>query len=90
MSDETTNFKPSMLFKELEDFFIMNGFGKQQIVIMDITAGAYLVTNPSGDLPRVICTSNEKNELKIEYSQLSDTNLTKFSNLLTSLRNQHI
>lgn len=90
MSDETTNLKPSVLFKELETVFKKIGFAKQQIVNMDITAGAYLVTNPTGDLPRVICTTNEKNELKIEYSQLTETNLKSFSFFMTNLRNNHM
>lgn len=85
MSDETTNTNTISLFKELEAIFKKMGFSKQQIVIMDITAGAYLVTNPTGDLPRVICTITNNNELKVEYSQFSESNVSKFSLLLTNL-----
>ena len=87
MSDETSNTKTISLFKELEAIFKKMGFSKQQIVIMDITAGAYLVTNPTGDQPRVICTITNKSELKIEYSQFSESNVSKFSLLLTNLLN---
>lgn len=90
MKDETTNLKPIKLFQNIESIFKEIGFKKQQVVTMDITAGSYLVTNPTDDLPRVICSLNEENQLKVEYSDFSKTNIPKFSLFLADLRNNSL
>ena len=86
MTDDTTNLKPNKLFQEIESIFKKTGYAKQQIITMDITAGSYLVTNPTDDLPRVICSLNEQNQLKVEYSEFSTTTITKFTDFLAGLR----
>lgn len=86
MTDDTTNLQPNKLFQEIESIFKNIGFTKQQIIIMDITAGSYLVTNPTEDLPRVICSLNEQDQLKVEYSEFSTNNLPKFTSFLSGLR----
>lgn len=86
MTSEIDNLKPNKLFDSINSIFKKIGFAKQQIITMDITAGAYLVTNPTDDLPRVICSLTEDNELKIEYSQFSKSNLDKFTTFLSGLR----
>lgn len=85
MSDENNqNFAVKTFFQDIRKIFKKIGFIDSQIISMDITAGAYMVTNPSGTLPRVICSINVNNDFKIEYSQFSESNMDKF-NLFMSI-----
>ena len=65
-----------ILFSELKECFISMGFTEKQIILMnDITAGDYLVANPSiNNLPRILCLLNVKNILKIECGQIKAQN----------------
>ncbi len=79
MSDENkSNLSIKSFFQKIKSIFREIGFDQTQIISMDITAGAYIVTNPSGDLPRVICSIDAKNDFKIEYSQFTESNKDKF------------
>ena len=86
MSDENTqNFAVKNFFQNIRKVFKNLGFEDSQIISMDITAGAYMVTNPSGDLPRIICSIDMKNDFKIEYSQFSKSNMNKFNRFMTEV-----
>ena len=90
MTDELTLNKTPPLFSSLESTFLKLGFTKEQIISMNITAGAYVVTNPSNDLPRIISSIDEQNYFKIEYSHILDTTLDKLSFVLDELATHNL
>ena len=85
MTDELDLTKAPALFTSLESTFLKIGFSKEQVVTMNITAGAYVVTNPSDDLPRIICSIDGQNNFKMEYSHILETTLDKLSLVLSEL-----
>jgi hypothetical protein len=78
------------LFSSLEKVFSKMGFSKEQVVIMDITAGSYIVTNPPSYLPRIICSVNADSNFKFEYSQFHEKNLFHFELFLNELFRHNI
>ena len=85
MPEDVVTPKSNPLFSALESTFKKIGFQKEQIISMGITAGSYLVGNPSGDLPRIICALDGDNNFKLEYSNFSKTTQTKLLLLLNEL-----
>ena len=85
MADDSITSKGNALFTDLEATFNKIGFAKEQIIAMDITAGAYLVANPTGDLPRVICALDGEDNFKLEYSRFTPQTTKYFVDLVSLL-----
>lgn len=85
MKDEINLTNVPALFKSLEKLFLDFGFSQEQLISMDITAGAYLVTNPTGELPRIICALDSENNFRIEYSHILPDTQGNFFQVLKEL-----
>lgn len=74
MDQTTLPLVTGRFLSALQDMLESQGYPSGQIVVMDVTAGAYLVANPSEGLPRIICSVDPSLTLRVELSELVTPN----------------